>query len=130
MIEIQICASCDRGQSPMRWVCAHCGGAALEVRELTLEGTVYAVSTVHRAPAPAFEAWVPYVLVLVELDRGGRRLGHGEPGMAIGERVRSCRRIQDGEAVVGFERAAGESASSQTSTSACSSPSPQVTRNR
>lgn len=130
MIEIQVCTRCGRGQSPQRWVCAQCGERALEMRERTLEGTVYAVSTVHRASGPAFEARVPYVLVLVDLDGGGRRLGHGEPGMEIGERVRSRRIGQlDGASIVGFERVRCASAQSQTSTTACSSPPAQVTRN-
>ena len=51
-------------------------------------GTVYATTSVTRAPTPDFAALVPYDILLVDLDEGFRMMAQARPGFAIGERVR------------------------------------------
>jgi len=49
---------------------------------------------VHRAPSDDFKALAPYRIVLVDLEEGVRVMGHADPGLAIGDRVRcTVRRI-------------------------------------
>ena len=50
-------------------------GDPVEWHEASGRGTVYSYTVVHRAPDPSFEALLPYVVALVELDEGPRMLG-------------------------------------------------------
>jgi uncharacterized OB-fold protein len=91
-LRYQACRECGRVQFYPRALCAGCGGVALEWRRSRGEGTVYAVTVVHRAPSAAFRADVPYAVALVDLDEGFRMLANvvgGAPAdVAIGDRVR------------------------------------------
>jgi len=87
-LRYQRCRSCTTAQSYPRTFCLNCGAADLEWRAALGTGTVYALTTVARAPSDEFRALAPYVIALVELDEGLRMMAHGSPGLAIGERVR------------------------------------------
>ena len=87
-LRFQHCAACDTAQTLARHACQHCGErAALTWREASGRATVQAVTEVSRAPSDAFRPLLPYTLVIVSLDEGPRLMGHGSPGLAIGERV-------------------------------------------
>jgi uncharacterized OB-fold protein len=89
-IVFQTCAACGHVWYFRRDFCPACGDA--DPRDVTSAGvgTVHTGTLVHRAPSDEFRALAPYRIVLVDIDEGFRMMGHGEPGLAIGDRVR-CR---------------------------------------
>ena len=86
------CAGCGRVQFYPRALCAGCGGVDLAWQRSRGDGTVHAVTLVHRAPSAAFKADVPYAVALVDVDEGFRMMANivgGDPArVAIGDRVR------------------------------------------
>ena len=82
------CNSCGKTTYFRRGFCPRCGATPVAVRTSAGNGTVYAATTVVRAPSPEWKAIAPYALVLVNLDEGIRIMAHGTPGLAIGEPVR------------------------------------------
>jgi uncharacterized protein len=64
------CEACGRFHFYPRAQCPHCGSDRIEWSEASGRGTVYSFTHVHRAPSPAFEKDVPYVVVIVELGEG------------------------------------------------------------
>ena len=103
-LKYQRCAACGVAQKLARMVCAGCGSPSLEWRNSAGLGTVYAVTLVSRAPSDVFRPLAPYTLVLVDLDEGARRMGHAEPGIAIGERVSAVFFEHDGRTLLRFQR--------------------------
>lgn len=86
-LRFQACPDCGAAQTLARYACRSCGQTRLEWRGAAGRGTVYATTTVTRAPSEEFRSLAPYVLVLVELDEGPRVMGHATHGAAIGDRV-------------------------------------------
>jgi hypothetical protein len=88
----QRCEACGRAQFPPRGRCAFCLADALRWRESAAVGAVHSHTTVHRAPAAAFKADVPYAILLVDLDEGFRMMtnlrGASPDAVRIGSRVR------------------------------------------
>ncbi len=66
--------------------------ADVEWREVEANGTVYAVSVMHRPGNPAMAEAVPYVVALVDLDEGVRLMSnvvHCDPdSVKVGDRVK------------------------------------------
>ena len=87
-LRYQRCRACAALQSYPRAYCARCAAADLEWRTAQGIGVVYALTRVERAPSDEFRALAPYVIILVDLDEGGRMMAHGAPGLSIGARVR------------------------------------------
>ena len=87
VLRYQRCAPCGAAQTGQRLACTACGSTQLAWCDAAGTGTVWSVSTVHRAPSDAWRAALPYTLVLVDLDEGPRLMAHGAPGLAIGMRV-------------------------------------------
>jgi uncharacterized protein len=83
----QSCPSCGAVQAVPRNFCHRCGARDPEWRVSEGRGTVAAVTTLNRAPTPAYRERVPYGIVLVDLAEGYRVMGHAEPGLAVGDRV-------------------------------------------
>ncbi|WP_072805858.1 Zn-ribbon domain-containing OB-fold protein [Rhodococcoides yunnanense] len=73
-LRIQRCRDCGQHVFFPRLVCNHCYRMSLEWVEVTGTGTVHSFTIVRRAPHPAFEAKVPYVVALVDLAEGPRLL--------------------------------------------------------
>ncbi len=69
---VQRCANCQRLQYYPRNMCTECLSERLDWETMSGRGTVYTHSIVHRALNPAFEADLPYVVAVVELDEGVR----------------------------------------------------------
>lgn len=86
-VRFQACLDCGATQTLARRACKQCSGVRLEWRAASGRGKVYAVTVVSRAPSQELRARAPYTIVLIDLDEGPRLMGHGEPGMAIGDRV-------------------------------------------
>ncbi len=83
----QHCARCGGVQYFQRSFCAACGAPEIETRTASGEGTVFAVSLVHRAATPEARAHVPYLIVLVDMAEGFRVMGHGAHDLSIGDAV-------------------------------------------
>lgn len=103
-LSLQACSVCGHSQVPDRLVCSVCGSRALTRRDASGSGTVYAMTAVYRAPNLAFRNLVPYLLVLIDLAEGPRIMGHGEPGLTIGSRVKAATFHVDGEPLLSFRR--------------------------
>lgn len=101
----QLCSGCGLALAPRRLACPGCGSPQLHDQVATGLGVVHAVTVVHRAPTAAFAALVPYTLVLVTLDEGPRLMGHGAPGLTIGQRVRAAALVVAGQPLLRFEPA-------------------------
>jgi uncharacterized OB-fold protein len=78
LILLQRCAGCDERQFPPRLHCSRCGGRELSWDEVSGNGFVYAMTINRRAPEPAFEKFVPYVVALVDLDAGVRLMARAD----------------------------------------------------
>jgi uncharacterized OB-fold protein len=64
------CDACGEVHFYPRAICPHCGGDTFTWIEAGGHGEVFSFTTVKRAPSPAFEAQVPYVVAIVALDEG------------------------------------------------------------
>jgi uncharacterized OB-fold protein len=105
VLRYQRCGACGQALTGLRFACTSCGSVQLAWCDAAGSGTVFSVSTVHRAPTDAWRALVPYTLVLVDLDEGPRVMAHGAPGLAIGARVLAQPVVLAGQALVRFESA-------------------------
>lgn len=64
------CADCGKFHFYPRTLCPHCGSVKLEWQRCSGRGEVYSYTVVHRAPSPAFDAEVPYVVAVIALEEG------------------------------------------------------------
>jgi uncharacterized OB-fold protein len=62
------CASCGLMRYPPGVACPWCSSLNWEWQEVSGKGTIYSYEIVTQATQPAFSDWVPYPIVLVELD--------------------------------------------------------------
>jgi len=70
------CTECERALWYPRTTCPTCFGSAIEWRDDTGDGTVYAAS-VHHRPGPGRDADDgPYAVVLIDLDAGVRMMSN------------------------------------------------------
>jgi 3-oxo-4,17-pregnadiene-20-carboxyl-CoA hydratase alpha subunit len=65
---IRRCVRCGARLHPRRVVCPSCGGEELVWTAAAGRGSVYSVSTVHRAPHPAMQSALPYHIGIVRLE--------------------------------------------------------------
>lgn len=95
------CGGCGAFHFYPRPACPSCGGTNLAWAPASGGGTVYSFSVVHRAPSPAFNDEVPYVVAIVATAEGPHllsRIAGVAPGdVRIGMAVRA--RMQDGRPV-------------------------------
>lgn len=88
---VRRCQACGKHHFMPRAQCPACWSDQLEWVDSSGCGTVYTMSTVHRAPTADFAAIVPYVIALIDLDEGVRMfanvVGDGAEKVAIGDRV-------------------------------------------
>jgi uncharacterized OB-fold protein len=66
------CDACGKFWFPPSQRCPHCLSSNFDWRETKGEGRIYSFVVYHRVYHPAFEADVPYVVAIVELDEGPR----------------------------------------------------------
>ncbi len=102
VLRYQRCAACGQAITGRRVACTACGGVDLAWHTAAGTGTVWSVSTVHRAPTEAWRAEAPYTLVLVTLDEGPRVMAHGAADLVIGQRVQAQPAVLAGTALVRF----------------------------
>jgi uncharacterized OB-fold protein len=72
---IQRCRACGRLQFYPRWFCARCAGD-VDWIEAAGTGEVHSFTIVRQNGTPPFDALVPYVLAVIELDEGVRMMGN------------------------------------------------------
>ena len=73
---VQRCRGCGERRLPPREICHRCLGRDSEWAEASGRGTVYSFNVMHQVYHPGFAAEVPYAVVLVELEEGGRVLSN------------------------------------------------------
>ena len=73
---IMRCRACDRPYFYPRRYCPRCWSDETEWQQASGRGTVHTYSIIHQNPAPPFSAWVPYAVVIVDLDEGVRVMGN------------------------------------------------------
>lgn len=64
------CDDCGRVHFYPRAACPFCGSARLQWTAASGNGTVYTYTVIRRAPGPAFEKEVPYVVAVIALAEG------------------------------------------------------------
>lgn len=82
------CRACGHHWQFSRAACPVCAAIEPGAVEAVGGGTVWSVTTVHRAPLPEWDVPGGYGIALVTLDEGPRIMCRAESGLAIGERVR------------------------------------------
>lgn len=85
------CAACGRFHFYPRPACPYCGSTAVAPAAASGHGTVYSYSVVYRAPSPAFASQVPYVVAIIQTDKGphlmSRVVGCAPEAVTVGQRV-------------------------------------------
>ncbi len=102
------CEACEAFHFYPRTLCPHCGSQAIRWSPVSGFGSIYSMTVVHRAPSPAFEGLVPYVVGLVALDEGPHLMSNivnCEPAdVHIGQKVLATfLELSDGVALPVFE---------------------------
>lgn len=100
----QQCSACAHAWYFDRGFCPQCASDSPVARRASGWGRVHASTLVHRAPDDEFRAAAPYRIVLVDLDEGVRVMGHADPALGIGDRVRFGMRQIAGRALPFFTR--------------------------
>ena len=88
-IAFQTCDSCNAVWYFHRSFCPGCGKGEPVTRQASGLGTLHARTLVSRASSEELRAHVPYLIVLVDAAEGFRLMAHGDPALAIGDKVRA-----------------------------------------
>ena len=75
-LHLQRCDDCSTWRHPPRIICAACGSDAWTWHPVAGTGRVFTWTVTHRPTDPAFANYVPYAVVVVELDEGPRVVGN------------------------------------------------------
>jgi hypothetical protein len=67
-LRMQACGACGRFRFPPRPACPFCHSFEIEWRRVSGRGTVWSFVVPHPPLLPAYEAWAPFNVILVELD--------------------------------------------------------------
>ncbi len=87
----QRCTGCGQLRHYPRPMCPHCHAMQADWVPLGGGGRIHSWTCVHHSILPGFADAVPYTLVTVDLDEGGRLVGllaQAEAALVIGMRVR------------------------------------------
>jgi len=74
-LSLPVCGVCGEQFFPPMPSCPTCGAANPSLREVPGIGVVYSWVVVHRTFDPDFAHEVPYTIVAVDMDGGGRVIG-------------------------------------------------------
>jgi uncharacterized OB-fold protein len=69
---VQQCRRCGKLRFPPAQICPECLSHDLQWTAVSGRGKVFSYSIMHRAYHPSFAGKVPYALVVVELEEGGK----------------------------------------------------------
>ena len=81
-LHLQFCPSCALMRYPTTTACPWCASPDYDWRPVSGKGTIHSYCEVHHAIQPVFRQFLPYMILLVELDEQA-----GEPGEHDGLRV-------------------------------------------
>jgi uncharacterized OB-fold protein len=70
------CTACDQHWFPPSRTCPHCLSSEVKWSDVSGRGKVFSFVIYDRVYHPAFEAEVPYVVALIELEEGPRLLSN------------------------------------------------------
>jgi uncharacterized OB-fold protein len=105
-LTVVACDACGARWSRSLPLCPYCGSEQVSLVDTTGQGTVYSWVTVRRALDPAFVDSVPYTVVVVDLDDGGRINGRLLDDDPVDEhtRLQFVPYRQAGWNLIGFQR--------------------------
>lgn len=72
---VQRCMNCGTAQHYPRAMCRECAGET-QWELCSGHGTVYTFSIVRQNRTPPFDALVPYVVAMIDLEEGARMMGN------------------------------------------------------
>jgi uncharacterized OB-fold protein len=106
------CGSCGRAFFPPMPSCPECGAEDLRSFVGSGRGTLYSWVVVHIALDAAFADDVPYTVVAVDLEEGGRMLGrlHEPADLVAGAAMEFQPFVRDGVRLPGFRMVAAAGA--------------------
>ena len=87
----QRCGACGHAQFYPRSLCIQCKSKDLSWQKSSGRATVYSFTEMHRAAIPSYQADVPYLVALLELEEGFRLVTNVEGptnGVQIGTKGR------------------------------------------
>ena len=67
-LHLQACVACDLMRYPTTTACPWCSAPDYSWRPVSGKGTIYSYCEVHHAIQPVFRPFLPYLILLVELD--------------------------------------------------------------
>jgi uncharacterized OB-fold protein len=73
---LQQCSGCGACQFFPQPCCRKCLSEKLQWFEANGKGKIYSFTIIHRPPSHAFEADVPYIVAIVELEEGPRLMSN------------------------------------------------------
>ena len=73
---VQRCRGCGTARFPARDQCSTCLSRESEWAPVSGRGTVFSFAVMHQVYHPGFAAEVPYALVMIELEEGGRLISN------------------------------------------------------
>jgi len=89
---LQKCHACSRAQFYPRPFCVHCGSDQLDWIEAGGGGSIHSFTIVHKPANRAFDADVPFIIALIDLDEGVRMMlnviGEDRLATTVGRRIR------------------------------------------
>ena len=103
------CQECRERFFPPQPFCCHCGSSRWSLVGTSGHGTVYSWVVANRSFAPEFDADVPYGIVAVDLEGGGRMIGRfaGDSGrLRSGLEVSSMIQPHEGFGLLWFSESA------------------------
>ena len=90
----QRCSQCGYYNHPPRLMCDRCSSQNLEFAPLSGRGSIYSFTVMHQPSVAGFEAEVPYVNLVIELDEQPMLLMVSNLPRAELERVRIGGRVE------------------------------------
>ncbi len=67
-LHLQHCSACDLMRYPTTTACPWCAAPEYDWKPVSGKGTLYSYTEVHHAIDPAFRPFIPYLILLVQLD--------------------------------------------------------------
>jgi uncharacterized OB-fold protein len=74
-LRIQRCEVCGTWTHPARYYCPKCSSADFTFASTSGRVTIYSYTVSHVSAEPAWQAFLPYVTVVAELEEGPRLVG-------------------------------------------------------
>ena len=96
------CDNCGTNYLFETSICSNCSNAVIGSSEFRGEGTVITCTTIH-VPPDRFKDEAPYMVVLVDLDKGPKLIGRLKKGENVGPGMRVICSEVDGDKSITVE---------------------------